>query len=115
MFQRLDALQNDATYDVIVIGAGAGGMAAALFAAIKNQKVLLVERTEFVGGTSALSAATVWIPNSHHAAKVATDDSPEKAATFLNGVVGNHSSAAMRDAFLRMARALNANGWHGLK
>ncbi len=59
------------TYDVIVVGAGAAGMAAALFAAIEQCKVLVVERTECLGGTSALSAATTWIPNSDHAAKVA--------------------------------------------
>ena len=56
MFTGLDAIPDSSTYDLIVVGAGAGGMAAALFAAIKNQKVLLVERTGYVGGTSALSA-----------------------------------------------------------
>ncbi len=105
MFTRLDVISDDATYDLIVIGAGAGGMSAALFAALKNQKVLLVERTEFVGGTSALSAATVWIPNSQHATKVAADDSPEKVSKYLDGVVGNRSSAAMREALLRSGPA----------
>ena len=50
---------------------------------------------------SALSAASIWIPNSQHAAAVAQDDSPEKTAAFLNGVVGNRSPAKLRDAFLR--------------
>lgn len=101
MFTGLDAIPDSSTYDLIVIGAGAGGMAAALFAAIKNQKVLLVERTGYVGGTSALSAATVWIPNSHHAASVGSGDSLAKVTKFLDAVVGNRSSATMRDAFLR--------------
>ena len=67
MFITLDSVPDQSRYDVVVIGAGAAGMAAALFAAIENKKVLLVEHTEYVGGTSALSAATIWIPNSHHA------------------------------------------------
>lgn len=100
MFRTLDAIAADATYDVIVVGAGGGGLAAAVFAAIEGKKVLVVERTEYVGGTTALSAATTWIPNSQHAGRVATDDSPEKVRRFLDQVVGNHSAPAMRDAFI---------------
>ena len=101
MFVTLDSIQDQSRYDVIVIGAGAAGMAAALFAAIENRQVLLVEHTEYVGGTSALSAATIWIPNSHHAPAVSNGDSPEKAAAFLDAAVGNRSPAKLREAFLR--------------
>ncbi|WGD49415.1 FAD-dependent oxidoreductase [Bradyrhizobium sp. CB1650] len=103
MFRNIDMIPQDARYDVIVIGSGAAGMAAALFAAIEGCKVLVVERTEYVGGTSALSAATTWMPNSRHSASVNPDDSREKVRKFLDGVVGNHSPAAMREAFLDSA------------
>jgi glycine/D-amino acid oxidase-like deaminating enzyme len=92
-------------YDVIVAGSGAAGMAAALFAAIRGQRVLLVERTEFLGGTSALSAATTWIPNSDHAASVSAGDSLDTAAVFLAGVAGNHGDRAMLRAFLEAGPA----------
>lgn len=101
MFTTLAALPEQTSYDVIVAGSGAAGLAAAVFAAIEGRSVLVVERTDHVGGTSALSAATTWVPNSLHAEKVATGDSFEKAARFLDGVVGNHSSARLREAFLR--------------
>ncbi len=103
--KTLSAIDDNASYDVVVVGAGAGGMSAALFAAIEGKSVLLIESTAFVGGTTALSAATVWIPNSMHAAKVSNDDSFEKVSRFLTGVVGNHSSAEMREAFLRSGPA----------
>src|SRR5436190_11905266 len=77
MFTSIDAISE--RYDIIVVGSGAAGMAAALFAAIEGSKVLMVERSEYVGGTSALSAGTTWIPNSHHSGSVNSDDSPEKA------------------------------------
>lgn len=105
MFATLDKIADGETYDVIVVGAGAGGMAAAVFAAIADRRVLVVERTEYVGGTSALSAATTWAPNSQHAKSVPGDDSFEKAKRFLDNAVGNHSSAALREAFLRSAPA----------
>jgi len=100
MFKTLDSIPDGAGYDLVVIGAGAGGMAAALFAALQNGKVLLVERTEYVGGTSALSAATTWIPGSQHSAAVNPDDSREKVSRFLDAAVGNRSPAALREAFL---------------
>ena len=63
------------SYDVVVIGAGAAGMSAALFAAIRGARTLLVEKTALVGGTSALSAGSLWIPNTRHASEVdASDD-----------------------------------------
>ncbi len=49
-------------YDVVVIGAGAGGMTAAAVAAAEGLSVLLIEKTEFVGGTTAWSGGMVWIP-----------------------------------------------------
>ena len=49
------ALAADGAYDVIVLGAGAAGFSAAVTAALLKQKVLLVERTEYVGGTTAFS------------------------------------------------------------
>lgn len=76
-------------------------MAAALYAAIAGKKVLLVEHTEFLGGTMALSAGTVWTPNTKHAA--GAGDSPEKAALFLDNVVGNYARPALRRAFLDAA------------
>lgn len=58
MIRDLHNIADGATYDLVVVGAGAAGMAAAVFGAIAGKKVLLIERTEYVGGTSALSAAT---------------------------------------------------------
>lgn len=88
------------SYDIIVVGAGAGGMAAALFAALAGLKPILLERTDYVGGTSALSAATTWIPMNRHSGKVSDGDSLDQAERFLTAVVGNHSPAALRRAFL---------------
>ena len=100
-FVSLKKIPDQHVYDVIVIGAGGAGMAAALFAALSKQRVLLIERTAYVGGTTALSGATTWVPNSLHASKVNQTDSYEVASQFLDGVVGNHAPKALREAFLK--------------
>jgi succinate dehydrogenase/fumarate reductase flavoprotein subunit len=101
MIRTLNNLPDGERYDIAVVGAGAAGMAAAIFAAIDGKKVLLVERTEFIGGTSAVSAATTWIPNTFHSPLVAVGDSYEAALQFLHGAVGNYAPSPMREAFLR--------------
>ncbi|MBR1124885.1 FAD-dependent oxidoreductase [Bradyrhizobium lablabi] len=97
---RLTDIPDGQSFDVIVVGAGAAGMSAALFAAISGLKPLLVEHTDRVGGTSAYSAGSAWIPNTRHAALVDADDSLEKAALYLRHSVGNESPETMRMAFL---------------
>ncbi len=88
-------------YDVVVIGAGAAGLSAALFAAIRGARTLLVEKSGFVGGTSALSAGSIWIPNTRHASEVAGSDSVDKAERYLQQIIGNRADANLRAAFLK--------------
>lgn len=52
-------------WDVVVVGSGAGGLVAAITAAYNGQKVLLVEKSDVFGGSSALSGGGLWIPNNH--------------------------------------------------
>ncbi|NUY01160.1 FAD-dependent oxidoreductase [Paraburkholderia youngii] len=101
MGETLSDLQQNEAFDVVVIGAGGAGMSAALFAAIDGARVLLVESTEYVGGTTAYSAGTTWIPNSPHGPSINPDDSSANAEGFLRRAVGEHSSEALRRAFLR--------------
>ena len=54
----------DREVDVLVFGAGMGGMTAALVASLEGLDVLLCEKTDQVGGTTSTSAGTVWIPGS---------------------------------------------------
>jgi len=97
----LGALKDDSTFDLVVIGAGGAGLSAAVFAAIEGARVLVVERTEFVGGTTAWSAGTTWVPGTHHAAQVNPTDTQADAAKYLNHAVGEQAPAALRDAFLQ--------------
>src|SRR5699024_929114 len=52
----------DTTVDLVIIGAGAG-MAAALAADELGLSTLIIEKTEYVGGSMALSGGAFWIPD----------------------------------------------------
>lgn len=97
----LVGLQDGTEFDLVVIGAGGAGLSAAVFAAIEGAKVLVVARTEYVGGTTAWSAGTTWVPGTHHAAQVNASDTLTEARTYLNHAVGTQAPAELREAFLK--------------
>ena len=84
------------TYDVIVVGSGSAGMTAAVRAATRGLKVLVVEKAHWIGGTSATSGGVTWIPN--HG--LGTDDSREQAITYINAVANGPVRHDRIDAFL---------------
>lgn len=90
-------------YDVIVLGAGAGGMAAAVVAANEGMKTLVIEKTGQVGGTTAISGGMVWAPNNIKMRAAGAHDSMERAEAYLNAVVGNLGGADLRRTFLEAA------------
>jgi len=75
----------DARFDVIVVGTGGAGATAALRAQQQGASVLLVEKQPFSGwgGTTAISAGVLWIPNNRYMAEAGIPDSREDALTYL--------------------------------
>lgn len=69
--------------DVIVLGSGSSGLAAALAAAKSGARVLVIEKSELVGGTSAMSGAGTWVPANHHMLAAGMEDSPADALTYM--------------------------------
>src|SRR4051812_3295973 len=94
----------DRETDVLIFGAGMGGMTAALIAAHEGLNVLLCEKTDQVGGTTATSAGTVWIPGSRQATRDGVPDRIEDARRFLDAEIGPRAEA-VREAFLQAGPA----------
>lgn len=93
-------LPDDASFDIAVIGAGGAGMAAALFAAIEGRRVLLIEHTGLVGGTTAWAAGSAWVPGTQHGLAVNPGDTLVEAARYLDHAVGTDIPRSLREAFL---------------
>src|SRR5262245_47505223 len=83
MGDRSASSGSDEVVDVIVVGSGSAGLAAALAAAVGGARVLVLEKTPVIGGTSAMSGAGTWVPANHHMLSAGLDDSPEQALTYL--------------------------------
>jgi len=92
----------DVETDLVVVGAGAAGMTAALVGALEGLEVVLCEKTDKVGGTTAFSAGSVWIPGSSQSWNADMPDTVEAARTYLGAMLGDHMSDARLDAYLRM-------------
>jgi succinate dehydrogenase/fumarate reductase flavoprotein subunit len=89
----------DDVYDVIVVGSGAAGCAAALVAAHAGLRVTILEKTEYVGGSTAISGGAIWIPGTRFQAADAADDRA-KVLTYLQQFLKNHTDLAMLETFL---------------
>jgi 3-oxosteroid 1-dehydrogenase len=87
-------------FDLIVLGAGVGGMTAALVAALEGQRVLLIEKSTHVGGTSARSSGTVWIPDNPYLHRGGVTDDATLAMEYLDALVGERAPREMRAAFV---------------
>jgi 3-oxosteroid 1-dehydrogenase len=70
-------------FDVVVLGTGAAGLVAALAAHEGGASVGLFEKAHVVGGTSAISGGTCWVPNNPHMAAAGAPDSREDALAYL--------------------------------
>jgi 3-oxosteroid 1-dehydrogenase len=75
--------QDEAEFDVVIVGSGAAGLAAALTASAAGARVLILEKSELIGGTSAMSGAGTWIPCNRLAREAGLPDSKEEALTYL--------------------------------
>lgn len=89
----------DRQVDLVVLGGGAGGMTAALTGSLLGLEVQLLEKAEVVGGSTAISAGSVWVPNSDHAPS--GSDSLDQARRYLRATVGDRLRLALCDAFLQ--------------
>lgn len=99
-----EMLAANASVDLLIVGSGTG-IATALAGHEKNLKSLIVEKTEFVGGSTALSGGAFWIPANPILTENGSGDTLEKAEKYLEAIVGNDSPAERWQSFLKHGSA----------
>ncbi|MFC2974609.1 FAD-dependent oxidoreductase [Azotobacter bryophylli] len=86
--------------DVLVVGSGAGGLSTAITAKKNGLDVVVIEKEEYFGGTTAFSGGVLWIPGNRHAKANGVQDSRDAARTYLQHETGAFFDAEAVDAFL---------------
>lgn len=81
--------------DVLVVGAGACGLAAAIAAHDSGASVAIVEKRERPGGNSSLSTGSVPAANSRFQRAAGLEDSPEKLVADLMGIAKETDDLAL--------------------
>ena len=92
-------MNEDIEVDVLVAGAGAAGMTAALVCALQGLDVLLCEKSSQVGGTTATSAGTIWVPGTKQAREAGFADDLPEARRYLDSIIGP-ATDGRREAYL---------------
>ena len=105
-------MQDIETFDVVVVGSGSAGAMAALRAADLGLKVLIIEKEQKFGGTSATSGGVLWIPN--HELDGNKGDSREATFEYLDSIIGKPVNRERLEAFVdeapKMAHYLKGTG-----
>ncbi|MCS6788611.1 MAG: FAD-binding protein, partial [Aigarchaeota archaeon] len=99
----------DRKCDALIVGSGAVALVGALVVKVAGFEPLVVEKTELVGGSSAMSGGGLWIPNNPIMRELGYEDSFERALTYLNAVVpeaGMATSPERIRAFLENGPAM---------
>ena len=74
----------DHIVDVLVVGSGNGGLTAAVANHEMGSKdVLVIEKADKIGGTSATSGGGIWIPCNRYAREAGAEDSLDEAQLLL--------------------------------
>jgi 3-oxosteroid 1-dehydrogenase len=80
----------DEVFDFVVVGSGGGSMCSGLVMRSVGKSVVILEKTDKVGGTTARSGGVMWIPNNRFMAEDGVEDSYEKSTAYLDATVGVH-------------------------
>ncbi len=79
-------ISDEAGFDLVVLGSGAAGLAAALVGGVHGARVLLAEKAEVIGGTTAMSGGCTWVPANHHMLAAGLSDSADDALRYIRAV-----------------------------
>jgi succinate dehydrogenase/fumarate reductase flavoprotein subunit len=100
----------DHDFDVVVAGSGGAGLTAAILAHDHGARVVVIERSDKVGGTTAVSGGGLWVPMNHHMAEAGASDSREDALEYCRRLTAGRADGALVETFVdtapQMARYL---------
>lgn len=73
----------DRVVDVVVVGSGGAALVAATLAHDGGAEVLILEKSDMLGGTTAVSGGAMWLPGNHVMIEAGIEDSREDALAYI--------------------------------
>ena len=86
--------------DVIVVGSGGAALVAAIRAHDAGARVTILERSEYVGGTTAVSGGGIWIPQNHHMGDIGAEDSRAAALAYCLRLSAGRARPGLIETFI---------------
>ena len=87
-------------YDVVILGAGASGMMAALTVHENGSSVGIFEKQALVGGTAGVSGGIIWAPMNSHMKSEGIDDDRNKAIDYFMSLSHGDINQSLLEAFI---------------
>ena len=96
------------SFDVVVVGSGAPGLTAALSAVRAGAAVAVLEKADYLGGTSAVSGGMIWIPQNRCMTELGIADSRDDALDYLGAVCDHRTPLAVLETLVDRGTEMQA-------
>jgi len=97
----------DRVADVVVVGSGGAALTAALLASDGGAEVLVIEKADQIGGTTAVSGGSVWVPCNAHMPGIGVADSRDEALAYIRALSkGSEPDPSLLEAFVDSAAGM---------
>ncbi|HEY1508532.1 MAG TPA: FAD-dependent oxidoreductase [Solirubrobacteraceae bacterium] len=87
-------------FDVVVVGSGGAALTAALYASNTGASVVVLEKSDYLGGTTAMSGGMIWIPDNQHMRELGIPDDRETALRYLRLVTQGKTDESALESFV---------------
>jgi succinate dehydrogenase/fumarate reductase flavoprotein subunit len=89
--------------DVLVAGSGAAGLTAAITARHHGLHAIVAEKEPVLGGTTARTAGSMWLPCNRIAAARGIEDNADKVRTYVRVMAGERFDETRVETFIQNA------------